>query len=144
MSTKWMVRKRSQRRVPSLSGRSCEKCGSTKTLQRHHPDYSKDIFIVLCRDCHIKTHVEDGTWGTGPKQTKNCVICGKQFLPNHSKKHSTCSGACLKRLGRYNALKRWHPQKAKAMFLGFHVAHLTESKDLKPSAMQSSPKSWKS
>lgn len=33
----------------------CEKCGEAKTLERHHPDYSKPLKIVwICRKCHSK------------------------------------------------------------------------------------------
>jgi len=35
---------------------SCEWCGSTKLLQRHHEDYDKPLEIItLCSDCHGKT-----------------------------------------------------------------------------------------
>lgn len=35
----------------------CEKCNGKNKLQRHHPDYSKPLYIItLCRNCHIKEH----------------------------------------------------------------------------------------
>jgi len=34
----------------------CNKCGSTKDLHRHHPDYNDAAFEVLCRSCHLKVH----------------------------------------------------------------------------------------
>lgn len=46
-------------------GYICSKCGSTKNLQVHHLyyeqdknpwDYPNDALIVLCKDCHEKTH----------------------------------------------------------------------------------------
>ena len=54
-----------RRFIFAVRGRKCEKCGSTKTLQVHHPKYKygrmaweytcKEV-IVLCRDCHEKVH----------------------------------------------------------------------------------------
>lgn len=38
-------------------GNNCEVCGSTTQLQRHHPDYSKPLFILtLCQSCHERLH----------------------------------------------------------------------------------------
>ena len=35
----------------------CEKCGLTKRLERHHPDYSKPLmFKTLCCLCHNTVH----------------------------------------------------------------------------------------
>lgn len=42
------------------------------------------------------------------KKTKLCKVCGTEFTPSHSKKHSTCSKKCLSEIGRRNAMKRWH------------------------------------
>src|SRR5689334_17449391 len=100
------IRKRSQRSC-TLSGKHCEKCGSMVNLQRHHPNYDSEAFIILCQGCHTLTHLEVGTWGSGSKKMKNCVVCGSEFLPRHSKKHSTCSRTCLSELGKRNAMKRW-------------------------------------
>jgi hypothetical protein len=38
----------------SLEGKSCERCGATKNLERHHPDHSKPLeTVILCRwPCH--------------------------------------------------------------------------------------------
>ena len=42
--------------IPTIE---CERCGSDKDLQRHHPDYSKSLeVVVLCRACHFKEHRE--------------------------------------------------------------------------------------
>ena len=41
-------------------GDKCVKCGKTKFLVRHHPDYTKpDEIITLCRRCHSFEHKED-------------------------------------------------------------------------------------
>lgn len=43
------------RKIPF--GKECLKCGSTENLQRHHPDYSKQLEIVtLCAKCHVNHH----------------------------------------------------------------------------------------
>ena len=35
----------------------CEFCGSTKNLQRHHPNYNKPLWIItLCAECHMNLH----------------------------------------------------------------------------------------
>lgn len=35
----------------------CVVCGSTENLQRHHPDYSKPLeVVILCPACHGKIH----------------------------------------------------------------------------------------
>lgn len=100
------IRKRSQR-LKSLSGESCAKCGSTENLQRHHQTYTESDFIILCQECHASEHNADGSWGKGSRKTRSCVICGSEFTPNHSKRHTTCSPDCLSELGRRNARKRW-------------------------------------
>jgi hypothetical protein len=46
----------------------CEWCGSKRLLQRHHLDRNcsnndKSNVVILCQDCHTKTHVERGEWG---------------------------------------------------------------------------------
>jgi hypothetical protein len=39
----------------SLKEKHCEECGSTKYLQRHHPDYAKPLDVrILCKKCHAK------------------------------------------------------------------------------------------
>ena len=109
MVTKWAARKRAQRAMPTLAGQECN-CGATTNLQRHHPDYSDlDRFEVLCPRCHVLADQRDGHRKT--KQTIPCKICGTMFLPSHSKKHTTCSRACLSEIGRRNAMKRWHPNR---------------------------------
>lgn len=119
------LRKRSQRSF-AIDDESCELCGSDINIQRHHPDPTSANFLIVCQKCHVEIHMKDGSWGRGLRKTKNCVICGSEFVPNHSKKHTTCSKPCLSELGKRNALKRWHPN---------------ESTDLKPSETQSCHKS---
>jgi NMD protein affecting ribosome stability and mRNA decay len=103
--SKWAARKRAQRAKPNLSGEKCQQCGATERLERHHPDYSKpDLFVVLCDSCHIRADQSAGF--QKKKKTRRCSVCGKEFIPNHSKKHTTCSRECLSEIGRRNAAKR--------------------------------------
>jgi len=40
----------------SLAG-NCSNCGGTEQLERHHPDYDKDLEVVtLCKKCHSRLH----------------------------------------------------------------------------------------
>lgn len=104
MPTKNTARKLAQRAVPMLE--RCEECGGTDGLERHHDDYSRPKDVrVLCQTCHIKADQAIGVRST--KKQKLCAICGTLFMPRHSKKHSTCSPACLSEAGRRNASKRW-------------------------------------
>jgi len=102
------IRKRTQRKL-SVEKKQCENCGSTINLQRHHEEYNESGKVaLLCQNCHKNLHYLQGNWGRGLKKIKNCKICGKEFLPNHSKNHNTCSKTCLSELGKRNANKRWH------------------------------------
>lgn len=49
----------------AVRGKKCEKCGSTKILQVHHPkyvygrkawEYTCNEVMVLCKECHEKVH----------------------------------------------------------------------------------------
>jgi len=96
-------RKRAQRAVTLIS---CELCGSTDSLQRHHPDIANqpDMVRVLCSQCH---RVEDQAIGSQPKRkVKQCLICQQEFLPI-KRTTKVCGAECLAELGRRNALKRW-------------------------------------
>ncbi len=43
------------RKVPITS--ACSNCGGNKNLERHHPDYSKPLeIIILCKRCHKRLH----------------------------------------------------------------------------------------
>jgi hypothetical protein len=98
------MRKAAQRAVPNAE--TCEMCGLTGQMQRHHPNYAEpDRIEILCPPCHVKADHRDGTRRI--KQMKACKVCGKNFLPCHTKKHSTCSKVCLAEIGRRNAMKRW-------------------------------------
>lgn len=108
MTTKSTIRKASQRKF-TLLGKSCERCGSTEKLQRHHRDYSSTDCVILCPKCHAKADQEDGF--RQARQAKDCKVCGKSFIPSHSKNHVTCSAICLSELGRRNANKRWASHK---------------------------------
>jgi len=105
MKRPWRIRKAAQRAV-SLAGKQCSECNGTHRLQRHHPDYSKPSeIVILCQRCHVAADIAAGFRKV--KQPKLCKVCGTEFLPNHSRKHSTCSRECLSEIGRQNSLKRW-------------------------------------
>lgn len=74
--TKETIRKRAQK--IQMKNR-CEKCGTKKNLQRHHPDYSKpELIMTLCQDCHKNVHLVDGSWArSGHQESKICPVCGK-------------------------------------------------------------------
>lgn len=101
----WSIRKAAQRAV-SLEGAACERCGALDGLQRHHPDYSQPTLVqILCQPCHV---LADQRYGfRRVKQPRACSLCGANFIPTHSKKHTLCSPACRSEAGRLNALKRW-------------------------------------
>lgn len=148
MTTKWAARKRAQRSLPSLEGQTCGNCGATVRLERHHPDYSDpDRFEVLCVTCHVAADQRNGH--RRQKQPIPCKVCGRLFMPSHSKNHHTCGRECLSAIGRLNANKRWHPGLPPS--LGppappspstpgsrrvWHVVSRTAQSDSKPSATQ--------
>lgn len=38
---------------------TCEKCGHTQDLEKHHPDYKEPMKIItLCKKCHLEEHSE--------------------------------------------------------------------------------------
>jgi len=102
-------RKRAQRAYPVLP--PCERCGSKKRVQRHHKDI-KDALSVqfLCQSCHTAEDMMLGKWGRGPKSIKTCMICGSGFTNYTYTRAKTCSRECLSKIGRRNAMKRWHPE----------------------------------
>ena len=69
--------------------------------------------MILCGPCHVEADKAAGFRRT--KQQKPCKVCGTMFTPSHSKKHSTCSPACLSEIGRINAMKRWHASTLTAL-----------------------------
>lgn len=45
------------KRVKPVKKVCCFRCGSTKKLEYHHPDYSDPLgVVVLCKSCHEKLH----------------------------------------------------------------------------------------
>ena len=46
---------------------SCEICGGTKNLIKHHVSYNPEITQFLCRDCHQMLHKHD----LAPKKPKH-------------------------------------------------------------------------
>ena len=106
MLTKSAYRKQAQREYPILP--PCQKCGSADRVQRHHPTLEDALCVeFLCQKCHTAEHQQSGSWGSGPKQVKVCVICGKEFTNYTHTRVKTCSRECLSDLGRINAFKRW-------------------------------------
>lgn len=54
------IRRRASRFIP-LKDKTCEECGSTDNLQRHHTDYSKPLeIVILCPKCHNKSDKQLG------------------------------------------------------------------------------------
>jgi len=50
------VRRTAQDRI-NLNGKTCEDCGTTINLHRHHPDYNKPLEVkILCGACHGVEH----------------------------------------------------------------------------------------
>lgn len=56
------ARARSKARATiSTDGATCEQCGSTERLERHHEDHSKPLEVqILCRKCHQKITPKPG------------------------------------------------------------------------------------
>lgn len=107
--SKAAIRKRAQR-AKSLNGESCSKCGSRYLLDRHHADYTKpEEVLILCRACHRKEDVADGTWKAGAAVgMRICKICKQPFHPSRSRRAVLCGDpACLSENGRLSAEKRW-------------------------------------
>ncbi len=50
--------------IYKLKGGKCEECGSKENLHMHHLEYIKsfDVLKLLCRPCHINTHVKLRTY----------------------------------------------------------------------------------
>lgn len=75
---------------------NCLFCGSTKNLERHHPDYDKPLEVItMCRRCHKKIHIlfhPKGPRNPPPPLEKNCKTCGEIFISKQSKQY--CSIKC--------------------------------------------------
>ncbi len=100
------------KKIVSLVGASCSKCGETENLHRHHPVYEPDNFVILCACCHLELHNEHGTWGRG-KNNKTCYVCGKKWTAKHQTSNKTCSRECGKEASRLASIKRWADKRAK-------------------------------
>jgi len=51
---------RAQRNIKIPPGKLCEICKKNLATQRHHPDYSKPLDIVmLCTKCHVNLHLSE-------------------------------------------------------------------------------------
>jgi hypothetical protein len=106
MPTKSASRKAAQRAYPALE--KCESCGTTERLQRHHPDLSDALSVViLCQSCHAAADQALGKWGRGNRPAKVCSICGHSFTDYSHSRVKNCSPECVAEAGRRNARKRW-------------------------------------
>ena len=110
--------RRTQRKWPALH--SCDVCGGTRTLQRHHADgdprnNSEKNVEILCQRCHTDTHMANGTWGRGRSlKNKTCVICRQVFRPRKDRDRRCGKAECEREMGRRSAQKRWHPELQEA------------------------------
>lgn len=51
--------------------KSCPRCGGTKRIEAHHPDYTKPLQIEwLCRKCHFAEHGKPKFYSTVKKRFK--------------------------------------------------------------------------
>jgi hypothetical protein len=131
-------RKRAQRAHPTMT--SCERCGSTWRLQRHHKDIQlAESVEILCQTCHIEADFQAGT--RKRRVPKTCVVCEAIFTEYSHSRVKCCSPACLSELGRQNARKRWDGGIANPRSPESPTASLSESTDLEPSGTASSPRS---
>jgi len=85
---------------------SCERCGATSQLHRHHKDRiatnnHPDNVEVLCSMCHSYEHRK-------PLAQSTCAVCGRIFVAkDHRSRAKICSAGCAAEWGRINARKRW-------------------------------------
>ena len=91
-------RKQAQRLYKNLV--SCERCGGTETLHRHHLDndptnnQSKNL-AVLCSRCHGSLHASQ-RWKDHTKD-RTCLYCGTVFTYKRARE-KTCSRECGNKL----------------------------------------------
>ena len=109
MNTSNSGRKAAQRKFVAIQ---CSKCGSAKTLQRHHKDMNPlnnnmENLEILCQQCHKAEHMKNGTWGRGKVEPSVCKVCGIDFQPKRSRLASICSQECLASWGKIHAVRRW-------------------------------------
>lgn len=100
------ARKRAQRAIPLGP---CQRCGSTKRVQRHHDDLQKPLEVMLlCQICHKDRDMELGLWGPARVLAKKtCPVCGVEFQPRRAPQTTCKAMPCRRELGRRLARKRW-------------------------------------
>ena len=95
---------RRAQRATSLVGKHCNRCDSTRSLQRHHPDYRRPLFVeILCASCHNKHH-------QGVSE-KTCKICSVKFTPDRNRRVMCGAKKCRSEHGRRSAAKRWRARR---------------------------------
>lgn len=100
-----MVRKMAQRKV-SLAQKSCQNCGETGKLQRHHPNYNEPLMVeILCQKCHVAADQRDGH--RRKVAERKCLICKQTFQPTRTRRGVICGTRCLEEMGRIGANRRW-------------------------------------
>lgn len=80
----------------------CSRCGSTKDLQYHHPNYDNPfIYEIICSSCHRKEHKAENNFKKAYKKMKRnkfgrfgkekpieiikCLNCGKKTKKQNPK-----------------------------------------------------------
>ena len=80
------------RRLVSVVGKKCSECGCTNSLQRHHPDHTKPMYVVvLCIACHGRVSAKE-RW-KGRTADTACRWCGRTFTKTRSRQ-TACSRSC--------------------------------------------------
>ena len=104
-------RKQAQRLYKNLV--SCERCGGTETLHRHHLDnnpannQSKNL-AILCSKCHGTLHASQ-RWKDHTKD-RTCLYCGTVFTYKRARE-KTCSRECGNKLAwmKRRSFRESHP-----------------------------------
>ena len=59
-SHKHRARANAQNNIEIIRGTKCQRCKVADALERHHPDYSKQLDVMLlCKSCHRSIHAEE-------------------------------------------------------------------------------------
>ncbi len=54
---KYSAQRKARRSKKQTIKAECENCGATEKLHRHHPDYSRPLYVItLCYICHKEEH----------------------------------------------------------------------------------------
>ena len=98
------ARKRAQRAKPA--DQKCQECGSTNSVEGHHPDIDglSMLVIYLCRKCHAKAdQLARKRWKNPKKHVLNkvCEHCGN-LVKEQRDRVRFCSRTCAI---RYKAAK---------------------------------------